>query len=116
MDNETQNTQMPPMQNQNPMTQESKPHGQGALIGSIIIIILIVVGALYVIKNTEQLTPNTELQETSNVSDQPQVVDTNTYLESQASVSTSDELSDIGTDIDSTDINSVDYGMDAALQ
>lgn len=116
MDNTTQNTQMPPMQNQNPMTPESKPQGQGALIGSIIIIVLIVVGALYVIKNTKEFVSETEQQQTSSVSDEPQVVDTNMYLESQASVSTSDELQDIGTDIDSTDINSVDYGIDAALQ
>lgn len=115
MDNSTQNTQMPPMQNQAPINSgDTKPHGQGALIGSIIIIAIIIIGAFYVIKNTQP--PQKNIQEEMGVTQNDAVVDTETYLESQSSVSASDELSDIGSDIDATDINSVDYGVDAALQ
>lgn len=114
MDNTTPNTQMPPMQD--PST-PSTSHGQGALIGSIIIIVIIIIGAFFVIKNTQSLNPTTNEQSDQLMQNQEEpVVDTNAYLDSQSSVSTSDELADIGTDIDATDINSVDYGLDAALQ
>lgn len=112
MDNTTQNTQMPPVQNNAPMMNQQKPQGgQGALIGSIVIIILILVGAMFVIKNTRN-TMVTDDSTEQMMQEDAQIVDTETYVESQSAVSTSDEMSDIGTEIDSTNVDSVDYGVD----
>ncbi len=112
MDNTTQNTQIPPIQNSQPVMNSPKQGGQGAVIGSVIIIILIALGAVFVIKNTKTTNPETQNDASMTEEDQSPVVDTNVYVESQSSLSGSDELSDIGTEIDSTDVSSVDYGVD----
>ncbi len=113
MENFEQNTQMPPMENKPPVVNISqKQSGQGALFGSIIIILLIVIGAIFVIKNTRTTMTDSVNDQQMNQESQDQVMDTSTYVDTQSSISGSDELSDIGTEIDATNINSVDYGVD----
>jgi uncharacterized protein HemX len=113
MENSEQNTQMPPMENKPPVVNVTqKQSGQGALFGSIIIILLIVVGAIFVIKNTRNTMTDSTNDQQMTAESQDEVMDTNTYVETQSSVSGSDELAEIGTEIDATNINSVDYGVD----
>ncbi len=82
------------------MPQEEKS-GVGAIIGAIIVIVIIVLGGLYVWGG--KLLQN---------GDSPAVEDS--QLGELTSQSSSDEVADIGKDLEAVDLNKLGDGVDAA--
>lgn len=93
---------------QNPQNQTGMPGGApqeeksvGALIGSIIIIVIIVIGGIYFWATQEKMMPSDAPTQTENMMEDQS---TNMLREQ----GTSDELSDIETDINATNVNNLD--------
>lgn len=92
-------SQMPPLQNQ------EAPNGSsiGPLVAVIIILVLIVVGGLYFLKERSEQQIYTPTQTEEQVQEDP-------VVESFSEQSYSDDLGSIERDLNNTDINSVDQG------
>jgi hypothetical protein len=100
MDN-TQNTQMPPVEN--PMLSPDKGNHMGPIIGSIIIIILLVLGALYFW--SKELNQNDAA---------PQ--DESAIQSGNATFNTSDEVASIEADLEATSFTEIEADLEALEQ
>jgi hypothetical protein len=76
----------------------------GALIGSIVIIIILIIGGIYVVNNAKDAKYNNDAM-------QEQTLDDSAYQESQSMQSNSDDVSSIEADVEATNIDSLDEGL-----
>jgi uncharacterized protein HemX len=80
----------------------------GTMIASIIILLIIILGGVYFFKNIK----NTEESMDTTAQEQAQAESsTNAYVQSQSSQNSSDDVTSIETDINATNIDSVDQGL-----
>ncbi|KKQ57684.1 MAG: hypothetical protein US77_C0018G0007 [Microgenomates group bacterium GW2011_GWC1_38_14] len=86
------------------MPQEEK--SVGALIGSIIVVAVIVIGGIYFWMTRSGETPSTE------TSPLGQTVPPDQETAALLNQGTSDEISDIEKDLNATNLNNLDAGMD----
>lgn len=96
---------MEPTMNTTPVTEtENKSHG--ALIGSIIIVLLLVVGATYyyISMAKENAMRNEQMENATPEND--------SVTASLSTQSTDDDINSIGADIESTDFNTLDSGIE----
>jgi len=101
-----------PGRSENKNQHENKPHG--ALIGSIIIIIILIMGGIYLLKNKVNLIN----EEPANVlTEEPVDILTEELNEgevvgSEIELSSSDDLSDLEADLDSVSNLDLDAGLE----
>ena len=102
------NTTMPPTNT--PMgTPSMMPHEKKntTLIISLIVVAVVVIAGYFIMQNGYQL-PQETAQQTSDIQS---AAGASAYTDSQTSVGTTDNVSDIEKDINSTDLNNVDAGV-----
>ena len=112
------NEQQPPViQNQNPpLIEPAKPQGgsRGAMIGSIIIIIVLILGGLYVWTKRETLPapmPSEGMESAEDIMNLP-----DNDLTALTSQSNSDELSSIEKDLNETGLQNLEVELGAIEQ
>lgn len=83
-------------------TMQKSSHG--ALIGSIIIIVILIVGGIYVFNNAKEAKYENDMT-------QEQTLDDSAYQDSQSAQSNSDDVSSIEADVNATNVDSLDEGL-----
>lgn len=86
------------------MEQPSRPSGHGALIGSVIIIAILILGGIYILKETK------DMKHESGVSQQQMESDTQ-FEQTQTTQGNSDDVDSIEADVNATDVDSIDEGL-----
>ncbi len=83
-------------------------HGMGALVGTLIVLAVLVLGGVYFFLNNQMIEPQMP----------PVILGDTTPVSTQTdpTPSSSDALSDINADIDATDLDQLDAQIDADLQ
>ncbi len=91
-------------------TQEhtSQPHGMGALVGTLIVLAVLVLGGVYFFLNNQMIEPQAP----------PVILGDTTPIPAQndPAPSSSDTVNDIDADVDATDLNQLEAQIDADLQ
>ncbi len=95
----------------NTASQGSAPqqHGMGALVGTLIVLAVLVLGGVYFFLNkqmADQPTPPVILGDTTSAP----------IVENDPAPSSSDAVTDINADIEATDLNQLDAQIDADLK
>ena len=84
--------------------QQTTKGGHGALIGSIVIIVVLVIGGVYLFKVTKL---NYEQKQKNDILLQETAYPTDPVVQSLSTQSESDEISDIETDLNNTNLDNL---------
>jgi uncharacterized protein HemX len=98
----------PNTNNTTPQENTSQPHGMGALVGTLIVLAVLVLGGVYFFLNKQMTEPQTP----------PVILGDNTPIPAynDPAPSSSDAVNAIDADIDATNLNQLDAQIDADLQ
>jgi hypothetical protein len=99
----------PNSNNVTPQENAPQQHGMGALVGTLIVLAVLVLGGVYFFLNKQMPDPQVP----------PVILGDSTpapAMENNPAPSPSDTVSDINADIDATDLNQLDAQIDADLK